>query len=387
MSNLRKNVALATVSTLCGLIVVGIIGEVAVRKREVNRDSPPGTMPLLFYREGRLRHAMVRNYQYFGWVSINGHGFRGEPVSIDKPAGTIRVMAVGGSTTFDTQTTGDDRTWPARLEHWLQEALPNGPDVEVVNAGVPGYGVIDNSIRFLTELYLFCPDIVLLYHAHNDLLAAFQAGSGERNPLGSTTRAARPNEIQTTTPWTAWLERNSLLYTKVLARWRAMQNARRKTGLPDNLGRPEAEPANANAWTDRIVRGAGAFETNLRFFAALVRTRDAKLVIPEVTYVGHGGMIAGDPVRRVVANYFGFSSPIVVEGYEAFDAAARTVAEETGAHYIPTRDFGLATLEWYAEEDAIHFNDEGSERMARRLADALVTSHLVGAAHQPVECD
>lgn len=392
-SRLTKNVLLALVSTLFAIGVVGIVGEVVVRKREVTRDSPPGTMPVLYYRHARLGHALVRNYDYFGWVRVNGHGFRGEPVSTEKPPGTVRLMAVGGSTTFDSQVSGDDRTWPARLEHWLREALPEGPEIQVVNAGGPGYRVVDSSIRFITELHRFCPDIVLLYQAHNDLIAALRASQAPKNPLGSVQRAARPDQTETTTPWTAWLERHSLLYAKFRARWRAIQDARRRTRQFENAAGsvPDLDPhfdrEAGRVWVGRVSAGADMFETNLRFFAALVGSLEAELVIPEVTYMSHGEATQPEAMREALANTYGVPIPVVARGYDAFNEVARRVAEETVAHHVPTREFGLGGFEWYAEGDAIHFNDEGSDRMARALAEALVSSGLVERARDPIACD
>src|SRR5690348_1023833 len=131
------------------------IGEVAVRYHERHRATVPGTMPSLFYRQIPLGQALVRDDDYFGWVHTNAEGFRGvRPVAPDKPADVTRIIAVGGSTTFDTQVSADSAAWPARLERLLNEQLP-GHRIEVINAGVPGYGVDHDLIRLETELYAY----------------------------------------------------------------------------------------------------------------------------------------------------------------------------------------------------------------------------------------
>ncbi len=70
----------------------------------------------------------------------------------------VRILADGGSTTFDATVTADDSTWPAQLERLL--VANHGPgSVEVLNAGVPGYAVFDNFIRLQSDLYRLKPDI------------------------------------------------------------------------------------------------------------------------------------------------------------------------------------------------------------------------------------
>ncbi len=155
-------------------------------------------MPLLFYRQVRLGHGLVRNYSYFDWVHVNRQGFRGSDVALDKPCGATRIIAVGGSTTFDTFVSRDEAAWPARLQMWLRQLAPQRP-VEVINAGVPGYRVIDDLIRLEIELYQYQPDIIILYQGHNDLFAALGHGTSGPPPGIDT-----PWEMPVVTPWRHW---------------------------------------------------------------------------------------------------------------------------------------------------------------------------------------
>src|SRR5205085_51602 len=129
-------IALVGLSTVVGLIIVGSVAEAVVRYRETHRKTVPGTAPLMFYRHNRLGFALVRNSDNFGWVRINSAGFRGADVPLAKRPGVVRIVATGGSTTFDGAVSGEDRTWPARLQYWLNRLDPNRP-VDVLNAGVP----------------------------------------------------------------------------------------------------------------------------------------------------------------------------------------------------------------------------------------------------------
>ena len=61
----------------------------------------------------------------------------------------------------------------------MRRLLP-GRRIEVINAGVPGYRVIDNVVRLETELYQYRPDLIILYEVHNDLFTALPHDADER---------------------------------------------------------------------------------------------------------------------------------------------------------------------------------------------------------------
>jgi len=75
-----------------------------------------------------------------------------------------RVLALGDSCTFGVGVDNDE-TWPALLQEMLRE---NGLDVEVINAGVPGYTAFQ-GLRFLKERGIeLRPDLVVVCFGFND---------------------------------------------------------------------------------------------------------------------------------------------------------------------------------------------------------------------------
>jgi lysophospholipase L1-like esterase len=346
---------------LVALVLAVAAAEIAVRYRERNRTTVPGTMPLLFYRHQRLPHALVRNADYFGWIHINSHGFRGREVTVDKPPGVVRVMAVGGSTTFDSFVSGDDRAWPARLQSWLGTIAPDRK-VEVVNSGVPGYRVLDDLIRLETELYHFRPDIIILYQTHNDFLYALTAGRRIRE-------TDRPNEAAVVTPWGDWLSRNSLFYTKLLARWQAIAARRARPSGGRNADLREA-----------VEQGAIQFERDVSSFLSVARSLNIRVILPQVAHVSGAGTTAepDSGVQRMWKAFYPVDeADEVLRGFALYDAVLRRAAARFGATYLPTTSFGLRGSELYVPDDPIHFNDLGADRMGRRLAEALIGDRLL----------
>lgn len=92
---------------------------------------------------------------------------RDDDVVVPKPPGTFRVLVLG-----DSQTSGytdNDETYPARLEALLQRRA--GPArVEVLNAGVDGYGPQQAYLWYLKHGAALAPDLVIFaVYAGNDL--------------------------------------------------------------------------------------------------------------------------------------------------------------------------------------------------------------------------
>lgn len=110
--------------------------------------------------------------------SINNQGFRGHPLPIPKPPGTIRIACMGGSTTYSMRATTNTHTYPARLEALLNAAFAKtGPRVDVLNAGVNTYESLQVLIYLQTRILDFNPDIVLIQSGIND--GVLIAGSNE----------------------------------------------------------------------------------------------------------------------------------------------------------------------------------------------------------------
>ena len=283
---IRANLLVALASVLVTLLVVVAAGEWLVRYRETHRSEAPGTMGMLFYQHDRLRHALVRNFEYFGWVHINSAGFRGAELSPLEP-GTLRLMAVGGSTTFDSRVSSEDAAWPARLESWLEEGQPD-LSVQVINAGTPGYLVEDNLIRLVTELHHHCPDAIILYHAHNDLRRSLgrarrRSGSGPSTARGPQ----RPGEMQPRSGVAIWLSQHSLLYTKVRERLMVMRGRGRTRAVAADYAVQTRDEDGDAMYRRRLDRGRRDFERNVGAFIAVARSMGIQVFVPDNPLKAH----------------------------------------------------------------------------------------------------
>lgn len=118
-----------------------------------------------------------------GATTHNEYGFRGRAWNSTKEEDTLRVVCLGGSTTYDTGVADDRDTYAAQLESNLNIALKDPDNVdaarsgwlqaEVLNLGVGGY----TSAEVLVTLHFYAlplkPDIVLIESAINDVAPRF----------------------------------------------------------------------------------------------------------------------------------------------------------------------------------------------------------------------
>lgn len=102
-----------------------------------------------------------------GTCSVNAQGFRGaEDFTVEKPPGVVRVLTLGGSSTFCYHS-DDAEVWPRVLEKRLRDHY--GPHVQVINAGVPGYSSFDSRNNYVYQLRRLDPDMIVVYHSWNDI--------------------------------------------------------------------------------------------------------------------------------------------------------------------------------------------------------------------------
>ncbi|MFT5287425.1 MAG: lysophospholipase L1-like esterase [Planctomycetota bacterium] len=101
-------------------------------------------------------------------VSINSLGFRDEEFPIQKPAGELRVLAIGDSFTFAQGCRAEDG-WTEVLEEMLREET--GGPVQVMNAGFTGGGSWPQEYApwVLAHALSFEPDLVIYGMCLNDI--------------------------------------------------------------------------------------------------------------------------------------------------------------------------------------------------------------------------
>ncbi len=101
-------------------------------------------------------------------MRINSLGFRGPETTVEKKAGTYRVLGLGDSFTFGVGAE-DEQTFLRRLEASLNAKWPSKEmEFEVLNVGVQGYNTRDEVLCLEHRWLKFAPDLVLITFYLND---------------------------------------------------------------------------------------------------------------------------------------------------------------------------------------------------------------------------
>ncbi len=119
--------------------------------------------PELFWRFRENRTITSDRFSSINY-QINSRGFRG-PEPDSRPV-NLRILALGNSCTFGWGVPWE-QTWTCRLEYLIEAETDLG-NVEVINAGVPGYSSHQGKIYFEKYLLEPKPDIVLVTFGWND---------------------------------------------------------------------------------------------------------------------------------------------------------------------------------------------------------------------------
>ena len=155
------------------LLILFILGELGMRafgvvtntdfriylKELNNSDRHPKEIfindMLLGYRLRPSTQVMAVTSDFQIKYAINSKGLRDKEYSYDKPQGKVRVLALGDSYTF-----GEGVNYGERFTDIPEIKLQN---VDVINSGVPGWG-IDKELLFLaSEGIKYNPDYVFLF--------------------------------------------------------------------------------------------------------------------------------------------------------------------------------------------------------------------------------
>ncbi len=144
-------VALRLYSDHTGMVATDAIDPAGhlVRSRQVHHELPP-SKTLTFSHPDREEAISVMT---------NRFGLRGNDIAIPKPTGVYRVICLGDDNVFGT-TVPRQQTACEQLQQYLQSQ--SRLQIEVINAGVPGYCPLLSLLQFEHRLVSLQPDLVVM---------------------------------------------------------------------------------------------------------------------------------------------------------------------------------------------------------------------------------
>lgn len=313
-----------------------------------------------------------------GHFVINAKGYRGEDFSTTKSEDTIRIVLLGGSAAFDLFAPQAE-SWPSLVEQSLHEA--GYPQVELINAAIPGHATWDSVGRLYSEIWLFEPDYVLIYHGWNDIKyfnwltpeKSLLHNSHPPETVGQPGNTADPNAnlvwnpfLYTSDPVDELLS-HSQFYLRLRQQYWLWQLGDMTTeGIPQaNNGLAEIDLNNLP--DDFPEWGPKQFALNLRLLADI--SRDIGAVPVFITQARLPTESNEDEVAHLIAyELVLLSHEGLIKAFAATDAAIEAVAEEKEVPLIDLSDLNGRT-DFFL--DHVHTTTVGSRAIAERVATAM----------------
>ena len=285
-------------------------------------------------------------------IKINSLGFRGDDFERRKPPHTVRIAALGASTTFCAEVSDNHKTWPHRLQEKLADAYP-GVKFEVINTAVGGYTTAENLRNLTYRVLPLEPDLAIYYEGNNEITKDTRQLALARGLIAS----ANPQALART------ISNYSLLFdltyknlTILAGRHKIAATARTIDSVPPDL------PNHFIGQLDEMRRTLASRDIPLVLSTFIVKFRRNQ---PRATQLANadveffympwmsidGMLVAIDTYNQAILDYAARNSLLVVDDREAVPPDAE--------HF----------------SDAMHFLDKGAEAMADRFFRSLRTSN------------
>ena len=273
---------------------------------------------------------------------------RSAPTSVQKPTGTFRIIAVGGSTTANEHSfkiCGVD--YSLALEKKLSEVMSEIA-IEVLNAGGSAYSTAQSLINIEFRLIEYSPDIILLMHNINDCSVNFFDGGATSD---YSNKYLKPYFLSPSL-------QGSLSFTGFLTQFRFLV----KLGLPQILESRGALNPEAD-----YNPGIRFFRRNISSIAGICRENNIRLILLSQPYsmkphafVSETAFLAYDQVISEIAQE---QEVQFIDMFSAFGHEDRYFVDEF--HYSP---------EWIER-----FSDILSTRLKPLIENALDQGNTDGA--------
>lgn len=302
----------------------------------------------LTYDPVRGRPALVPNARVQNsteHVAVNSMGFVGPEFSKQKPADTLRIIALGDSCTFAGGWY--DITYSGLLARFLKERHPN-KRIEVINAGISGFNSEFALARLRDELLEYQPDLVTLYIGWNDMM--------KTNPANPA--AVRQYEYGGL--WKALNESYLLkLYSKILFYY-----------LRPLLMKPklDGDPEGVSAF-DRFV--PAVYQANVDAIAATLQMHGIRALFMTRPTAVRLGMTQNDiEQEHIFFPYFAgaYSLERFLSLHRSYNRAMEEVAHSRRIPLVDLDSFFNLRKKDSLFQDTMHLSDEGN----RVAAEALV---------------
>jgi lysophospholipase L1-like esterase len=324
-----------------------------------------GYYPTPGYTKGKNRH--------------NSLGYRGDEIVLPKPAGELRIVCIGGSTTYDSDIEDYRLAYPARLEAELRRR--GYGNVSVVNAGGAGWTSWESLIDLELRILDLEPDLIIDFDAINDVHTRFVWPPDFYRGDNSGYRAANQSGLF----MPSILEYSTLLRVLMIrAGWVSSHADISRTIdrlAPSYYGDIWRDQKRTGTYPDGIFREVSPGEmlarNDPRYFA-----RNLENLVAIANANGANVMLASFAYSPDFPEEPRVTAPEYRTAIEEHNEVLRALAARTGAAFFDFAAVFPTDRRYFT--DGRHNNEEGAALKANLFADFLVDSRLLTARRHDI---
>lgn len=288
--------------------------------------------------------------------SSNSWGFRGEEFSVQKPAGTFRIVALGASTTEGSQ--GNQETYPYFLQQELRQRHPERT-IEVINAGHHGQGLEDLLQLFKQRVLPLQPDLVLFYEGNNDISWGEFLKPDPACAIGTCWLNAYP-------AWYRWAYQNSAAFVFLVDKF-GWHHSQPPTRQHQFVTATATSPKLYRDTLSAIVRQARLNQIPIALSSFVSIAHEGL----EVEHQNHSGMF-----NALYKQFYPLTAGEIAQIFQIFNEQSAAVAREFNLPYVDLAAQFPKQKEYFPF-DLIHFSPEANQLLANLLTDFLDKSGLL----------
>ena len=284
----------------------------------------------------------------------------------------IRIATIGGSTTVNVNLQFD-KNWPGYIGGSLQKNFPN-KHFRIINAGVPGYDTSQSVAILALRVMPFKPDIVIIYHAYNDLKAirkniVFKPDYSHIHTL--------PYGFHKEPNFMLKMLNNSMFYVR-------MRNKKLDANKTlSKLERLKDPTGTANRISSIPEFSENIFEQHIRILINIARASGSKVILstfatlhdPKLDYTKSETINSlSDFQKQNLGSILDFTPGLTLEGIfdgiSRYNDVIRNIAAEEKCVLVDNAN-DLPHAEQYFV-DRVHFSEAGAEFMANNIYSEIV---------------
>jgi lysophospholipase L1-like esterase len=333
-------------ATLFAFFFSFLLAETAVRIRQYVKYGSAKKELYETTMDSRTGLPVLVPNQVTGTIRINSLGFRGPEILQPRPPNGLRFAFLGASTNFCAENSSNAATWPDLVWTYFQQAEPD-LKWDYINAGVPGYSVEDSLKDFNVRVAPLYPDVVVIYHATNDLSVDTRELARQKSLFSG--KAETDN----------WLVKYSVLVRLIELNLQIRQRQRRAQAGAAHL---EYNP----------VELSQGFHRRLRELVQAAQRVSPVVAVATFSIKMRRDQSPQQQLRNANSSLYYMpymSLQGLLDGFAQYNQVIRDVARETGAILIEGENDIPGDDAYF--NDSVHFTDAGSAAMARRIEAAL----------------